>query len=219
MFRQYRPIRSGEFIVVGGDPAAGGGDNSVCQFFSKTHNDVPLVFQSEVIATEMTNMIFPVLKRIRDVTGIQPVVGYERQNGGAFEMDRLAAMNIENKYRIFQMPQFGVRDAEQQGPKYGWETNTATRGKMLGDLKELLDKRLIKIYDKPTIEEAFQFIVVKTSYTWRAQAQSGAHDDLLFGLGIAWEIQSYVHEIKATQDRDAAQIIKHRLHQEDDEFA
>lgn len=77
----------------------------------------------------------------------------------------------------------------RQGSYRDWDTNTATRPKMLADLKEAIDKRLIKIYDKRTINEMFSFIVVQTSTAWKAQAEKGANDDLVMALAIAWQLQ------------------------------
>ena len=188
MLNRYRKLEQGEFIVVGVDTAAGGGDYCAAQFLSKTKLDVPIVYHSKSLATEMTPILFSELERIYDITHIPPVIAYERNNGGVFEMERLAALNRLNKYRVFVMPTYGSID-NPQARKLGWDTNTATRPKMLADLKEAIDKRLIKIYDKRTINEMFSFIVVQTSTAWKAQAEKGANDDLVMALAIAWQLQ------------------------------
>jgi len=187
-FRQFRKIEPDEFIVVGVDPAAGGIDYCAAQFLSKTKLDIPLAYHSKVLATEMTNQLLPVLEKIYDTTHIKPVVAMERQNGGLFEMERLATLNRLNKFELFKMPVSGRVDAPE-AIRYGWDTNTSTRPKMLSDLKEAIDKQLIKIYDEETINELFSFIVVQTSSSWKAQAEVGAHDDLIFSAAIAWQLQ------------------------------
>jgi hypothetical protein len=55
-------------------------------------------------------------------------------------------------------------------------------------LKDAIDKRLITLYDRPTINELFSFVEVKTSTSWKAQAESGAHDDLIMSLAGAWQL-------------------------------
>ncbi|GIW70197.1 MAG: hypothetical protein KatS3mg101_0944 [Patescibacteria group bacterium] len=187
MFKQYRKIEKGEFIVVGVDTAAGGNDFTAAQFLSKTKVDVPLVYHSRIITTEFTNQLVPVLERIFDETGVKPVVAYERNNGGAFEMDRLAAMNRLNKYEIFKMPSFG-RENPPDAIQYGWTTSTATRPKMLQDLKNAVDNRVLTIYDRETINEMFSFIISQTSSSWKAQAEKNAKDDLVMSLGIAYQL-------------------------------
>lgn len=187
MFKQYRKIEKGEFIVVGVDTAAGGNDYTAAQFLSKTKIDVPLVYHSRTITTEFTNQLVPVLERIFDETGVKPVVAYERNNGGTFEMDRLAAMNRLNKYEIFKMPSFG-RENPPDAIQYGWTTSTATRPKMLQDLKNAVDNRVLTIYDRETINEMFSFIISQTSSSWKAQAEKNAKDDLVMSLGIAYQL-------------------------------
>lgn len=187
MLKQYRQLDPGEFIVVGVDTAAGGTDYCAAQFLSKTRLDVPIVYHQHTLASEMTPVLQQELERIYDITNVSPVVAYERNNGGVFELERLASLNRLNKYKIFAMPQYGGIN-NSQPTKIGWDTNTASRPKMLADLKECIDKHLIKIYHKPTIEEMFSFIVTQTSTTWKAQAESGGHDDLVMSLAIAWQL-------------------------------
>lgn len=187
MFRQFRKLEPNEFIVVGGDCSMGGGDRSCCQFLSKTKLDVPLVWHADLTATIMTNEIFPVLEKISDTTGIKPVVAYERNNGGVFEMDRLALLNKQNKYVVYQMEVVGTTE-DKQTKKYGWDTNTATRPAMLSQLKECIDGQLLRLYDKETVKELLSFIKVKTTSIWKAQAEVNAHDDLVMSLAIAWQL-------------------------------
>lgn len=186
-WRQYRKIEPGEFLVVGADTGAGGLDYSAAQFISKTKLDVPLVYHSKSMATEMTNQLYPTLNSVADVTGRKPLVAYERNNGGSFEMERLAGLNREGKYDVFRMPAVGRIDPPE-AVKLGWDTNTATRPAMLAQLKEAIDNRLFALYDEPTINELFAFVVVQTSAAWRAQAEKNAHDDLVMALAIAWQL-------------------------------
>lgn len=189
MFRQWRPLERNEFIVAGADTASGGYDYSACVFLSKTRLDVPLVWHSQRTTTDMTNAIHPVLERISDVTGVSPVIAYERNAGGSFEMDRLAQLNRYGKYRIYEDKLQQGMIEQQDAKRYGWTTNTATRPKMLEDLKNAIDNQLIRIYDKATVNEFFSFIVVKTTSSWKAQAEQNAHDDLVMALAVAWQVQ------------------------------
>jgi hypothetical protein len=187
MFRQFRKIEKGEFIVAFGDTAVGGPDRCACPFMSTKKLDFPLLYHSKVLATEMTNSIHPVLEKISDVTGIKPVIAYERNNGGVFEMERLATLNRNGKYEIFKMPTYGnVENADSV--KLGWDTNTATRPKMLSDWKEAIDKQIPRIYDRETITEHFSFIVSQTSSSWKAQAEKGAHDDLVVSYAGCYQL-------------------------------
>ena len=100
-FRRYRPYQKGEFIVVGVDTSWGGTDYCAAQFLSKTNLDIPTVFHSKVLATEMTPKIHTELERIYDETKVKPVVAFERNNGGVAEIERLATLNRNGKYKIY----------------------------------------------------------------------------------------------------------------------
>jgi len=188
-WRRYRTYKRDEFIVVFADTSWGGKDYCAVQFLSKTSLDVPTVYHSRVLATEMTPLIHIELERIYQITGVQPVVAFERNNGGVAEMERLAALNRQGKYRIYvEKTNVGTTLQVDQSVKLGYTTTSASRPTMLSQLKEAIDNRLIRIYDKPTINEMFSFIISQTSSSWKAQAESGAHDDLIMSLAGAWQL-------------------------------
>lgn len=207
MLNQYRKLDRDEFIVVGVDTAAGGTDYCAAQFLSKTRLDVPIVYHQHTLASEMTPTLMTELEYIYDETGVMPVIAYENNNGGIFELERLASLNRKNKYKIFTMPTYGSI-TNPQSSKLGWNTNTATRPKMLADLKECIDGHLIKIYHKRTIEEMFSFIITQTSTTWKAQAESGGHDDLVMSLAIAWQLYQSEQAPQATWQTPISDISK-----------
>lgn len=187
MFRQYRQITKGEFILCAVDTAAGGLDYTAAQFLSKNKIDVPLVFHSRVTTSDFIPKLGEILEKIYDTTNVKPIVAIERQNGGAFLIDRLAGINLRGKYEIFKMPNYGREDAPEP-VRLGWDTNSATRPKMLQDLKDAIDKKVLIIYDKPTINEMFSFVVVQTSSSWKAQSERNGHDDLIMALAIGWQM-------------------------------
>jgi len=189
MFRKYRTYERGEFFVVFADTAWGGLDYCAAQFLSKTKLDVPVVYHAKTLATEMTPLIHLELERIYDETGVKPVVAYETNNGGTAEIERLATLNREGKYIIYRMKTgVGTTNTTEDSSRLGYSTNSATRPIMLQMLKEAIDNHLITIYDKQTINEMFAFIISKTSTSWKAQAEQGAHDDLIMSLAGAWQL-------------------------------
>lgn len=185
MLRQYRPFKPGEFICVGVDTSAGAGDYCAAQFLSKTYLDVPAVIHSNLSITAVTPTIHNELERVYNETQLQPVVAYERQNGGLFEMERLGTLNRDGKYKLYTMKNFGnIQNSDPK--KIGWDTNTGTRPKMLQDLKQVIDEKAIRIYDPHTVKELFTFVIKKTG---KAEAEDNAHDDLVMSLAIAWQLQ------------------------------
>jgi hypothetical protein len=191
MFRQYRPFENGEHIVVGADTSAGLSDYCAAQFLSKTKIDVPLVYHEKVTGSIMVPYLHNVLESIHWVTGVKPTVAIERNFGGYELMDRLGTLNREGKYILYRMQTSGTTD-DGATTKYGWDTNTATRPAMLEALKNAVDNRALTLYDKPTIEELYSFVKVRTTTLVKAQAEVGAFDDLVMSLAIAWQLSQQV---------------------------
>lgn len=188
MLKHYRKYQHGEFVVVGVDTSAGGNDRTAAQFLSKTNLDVPAVIHTPQTITAVTPIIHTELERIYNETGLAPVIAYERQNGGLFELERLGRLNRMGKYSIFNMIGYG-KSSNDATEKIGWDTNSATRPKMLQDLKEAIDGQLLKLYDKATVNELFTFIISKTG---KPQAEQNTHDDLVMSLAIAWQLYQLV---------------------------
>ena len=181
MFRRYRQLDKGEFILVFADTAVGGADWCAAQFLSADKLDIPIVYHSNSSATMMTPLLHRELESIYDVTQVQPVIAYERNNGGQFELERLSTLNRLGKYFIYEQ-----KDATgKPNGKIGWDTNAATRPKMLQELQECINNKLIIIYDKPTVTELFQFVIFKSG---RPEAEAGSHDDLVMSLAGVWQL-------------------------------
>lgn len=185
MFRLYRQPEKGEFFVVAVDCAQGGIDANFGQFLSKTRIDVPIVFEKNCVAAEMTPIIHEALEWLYSTTGVEPVVAFERQMGGVSALSQLQTLNRNGHYRIYQRRKLGTVQGEVLTDIIGWDTNASTRPQMLGDLKQALDAKLIQLYDKPTIDEIGKFIVNKKG---RAEAAPNCHDDAIMSLAIAWQL-------------------------------
>jgi hypothetical protein len=185
-FRRYRPWQRGEFVLVFQDTGAGGADNCAAQFLSHKWLDVPTVMQAHITATATTPLLHAELEDIFDKTGIRPVVAFERNNGGGFEMDRLSRLNRLGNYRIYTMKALDPRGKLIDTGKLGFDTNTATRPKMLSDLDDGMNSHLLHLYDRPTTNELFSFIV--NPKTGKPEAEQGAHDDLVMSLAGVWQL-------------------------------
>jgi hypothetical protein len=189
-FRRYRQWNRDEFILCYADTSWGGEDYCAAHFLSKDTIDIPLVYHQQGLASDMTPRLHMELERIFDITKVKPVVSYERNNGGVAELERLKALNRDGKYRIYtQYKGVGTVDATETDSKMGHDTTRFNREGMLALLKDAIDNQIITIYDKLTIEEMFSFIVAKSaSGSWKAQAEQGAHDDLIMSLAGVWQM-------------------------------
>lgn len=184
-FKQFRPLQQGEFILCFVDPSGGGDDNTAAHFLSHKWLDVPIVFHSGLTITAATPMFHQELTRIHKETGVAPMVAYERNNGGGFEMERLERLNRYGDYRIYTMKALDPSGRLIDTGKLGWDTNMATRPKMLQELKNAIEGRMLHLYHKQTVNEMFSFIV---NATGKPEAEQGAHDDLVMALAGAWQL-------------------------------
>lgn len=183
MLRLYRELKPGEFFVVGGDCSQGGADDNWAQFISKDRGDVPLVLQMSGVAADMTPVLHQALEYVFDITGVQPIVGLERNMGGASEMERLNKINRQNKYRLYYHKDISGSSNEK---RLGFVTDIATRPRLVGDLKVAVDNQAIRIYDEETISQLGTFIVNKRS--GKPEAASSTHDDAVMSLGVGWQL-------------------------------
>lgn len=214
-FRRYRHWKPDEFILVFCDTSWGGSDYSAAQFMSKDNLDVPLVYHQQGLASDMTPLIHQELERIYDITKVKPVVSYERNNGGVAELERLKTLNRLGKYRIYtQYSNVGTLEGVEtvDNAKLGHDTNSATRPQMLAQLKDAIDNKLIRLYDKLTVEEMFSFVVKQSpNGGWKAQAENGAHDDLIMSLAGVWQMYQTEHK-PVTVKRPRPQVRRSKFH-------
>lgn len=184
-WQQFRPFQRGEFIICFEDTAAGGADNCAVQLLSAKWLDVPLVYHARVTASFTTPLIHEKLIEISKETGVKPIVAFERNNGGNFEMDRLARLNRFGDYDIYTMKTTDPTGRVVDTGKLGWDTNLATRPKMCQELKDAIEGDLLHLYHRQTVNEMFSFIIKPNG---RYEAEDNAHDDLVMALAGAWQL-------------------------------
>ena len=189
MFTQYRDLRKGEFILFFLDTAGEGSDLNSGQALSKDYLDIPINLSYEGSVIDVTPQLKIALEWIYDQTGVKPVVAYETNNGGGYELERLNRLNTNQKYRVYRQytlnPQTKLLEITE---KLGWNTNSATRPAMLAGAEELVNNRLVTIYHPPTVTQMFSFVKHKTNSGWRAEAELGAHDDEIMSLAGVWQL-------------------------------
>lgn len=200
-FYQFRPWQANEFVLCFADVAAGGRDNCAVQFMSHKWLDIPEVYHANVTGSYMTPLIHQELTKISEITGIAPIVAFERNNGGNFEMDRLARLNRYGAYRIYTMKNIDPTGRLIDTGKYGFETNTATRPKMLQDLKDALEGELLHLYHRQTVNELFSFVIKPTG---KAEAEENAHDDLVMALAGVWQM----YQTEAPMDQTGGGVVE-----------
>ncbi len=188
MFRLFRMPHRGEFFVVFIDTAGEGSDLNSGQFLSKTNIDIPMVLSFEGSIVDVTPKLKLALEWLHDNTDVKPVVAYETNNGGGYELDRLSRLNTEQKYTIYYQYKLDLEGKLVKSDKMGWNTNSATRPIMLSGVEEVINNHLLTIYDKETVMQMFSFVKKKTASGWKAQAETGAKDDHIMSLAGVWQL-------------------------------
>jgi len=84
-----------------------------------------------------------------------------------------------------------VREVEDEytgrlQPRFGFRTDIRTRPVIIAGLIEALRERSFLLHDEKTIQELLTFT---RNQDGRAEAEAGAHDDLVMSLAIAWYIR------------------------------
>lgn len=189
MFKVYRELRKGEFILFFLDTAGEGSDLNSGQGLSKDYLDVPVHLSYEGSVIDVTPQLKIALEWIYDQTGVKPVVAYETNNGGGYELERLNRLNTNQKYRVYKQYQLDPTTKQlTQTDKLGWNTNSATRPTMLAGAEDLVNNRLVVLYNPATVTQMFSFVKHKTTSGWRAEAETGAHDDEIMSLAGVWQL-------------------------------
>lgn len=206
MFTLYRIPSRGEFFVVFVDTAGEGSDSNAGQFLSKQKLDIPLVLSYEGSIVDVTPQMKIALEWIHDVTGLAPVVAYETNNGGGYELERLSRLNTLNKYRIYYQYKLDAEGHLVRTDKMGWNTNSATRPVMLTGVEELVNNNLVVIYHRPTITEMFSFVKKKTPGGWKVEAETGSHDDQIMSLAGDWQLYQTEEPIRKLSNYNLPQF-------------
>lgn len=186
MIYLYRQPEAGEFTVIGADPAEGN-DNTAFVVISKKYADILMVGVSKEESPQLGYSLNHIGRYLKQVTNYFPVVAVER-NTGIATLHVLKELNYPSIYRPAEPASNPAIGKEE---KYGWHTNAASRVKMLDDLALAIRQRLIKIPSKEVVDELYTFI--RHAKTGKPQADTGAHDDLVMALAIAW--QAYQTEV------------------------
>lgn len=176
-FRVFRKLEKGEFIIAAEDTSQGGGDYNCCVFMSYQRLDIPIVYWNDGVAATATPDIHHALEFIYDITGVQPILAPERNNGGASEISRYKVLNRKEKYKIYVFKDKTAKvdqEEDEESNLLGWKTSSATRPYLLGDYKEAIDAHTWKIYDQLLVDHHKTFVKGKGG---RPQASAGTHDD------------------------------------------
>lgn len=212
MFTLHRMLRQGEFIVFFVDTAGEGSDYNAGHGLSKTNLDIPITLHYKGSIVDVTPKLKELLIYIKKATGVKPVVAYETNNGGGYELDRLDRLNKEQDYIIYYQYKLNSEGKLERTDKKGWNTNSSTRPELISGLTELVDNHLVVIYSSRTVNEMPTFVKRQKPGGWRAEAEEGANDDLMMSLGGAWQLYQTENPPAPRRERTRAKAPKAKFH-------
>lgn len=106
----------------------------------------------------------------------------ERNNAGVLPLDRLYRDRVYP--RLYRMDTFAEFRSGDRTPRFGWQTNKATKPKMVNDFYHALSEGKVLLHDPDFRIEAQTFVADgKGSYA----ATPGRHDDVVMGTLITYQ--------------------------------
>lgn len=157
--------------VVGGDISEGveGGDYSSAHVVDKRTWEVVAVWHGHIDPTKFGE----VLARLGAFYNQAEIASEINNTMGGTVMAKLKAIKYSPLYR-------------RAPDKYGWETNTRTRGDMLGTLMDAVLNGSVKVRDQETLDEMRSFH--RNPENGKLEAMEGSHDDRIMSLAIALQV-------------------------------
>src|SRR3990167_9034182 len=173
---------------------------------SKKHLDIPMVYHSkteesdvDIGSSQLGNEANKMGLFIKKKTGIYPSIAVERNKGQA-----TIARLLELEYpKIFRMKTFD-RQNNVKKEYFGWETNKATRQKMLDEWSEAITKHQAVIYSEEIVNEHYSFIRPK-GREYHPEAITGKNDDYIICCAGAWQVVKMVSEEKPAKIKKSVQ--------------
>ena len=172
---------------IGGDTAGEGSDYFVGQVLDAKTGTQVATFRNQMDADLYTRQMYCLGKYYSyDNSGKkeEALIGIEA-NFDSYPIKELQRLGYDNQY---------VREREDKYTKImetslGFKTTNVTRPVIISELVKIVREQCDLLNDKDTLEEGLTFV---RNEKGRAEAQLGAHDDLIMALAIAYRIREQV---------------------------
>ena len=174
--RIYVEPRAGEFFVVGADTAGEGSDFFAAQVINSETGEQAAVLHGYYDEDLFAAQLYCLGKYYNNA-----LVGVEA-NFSSYPIRELERLGYKNQFVRQSEDTFTHRTVSS----YGFKTTSATRPVIIADLIEAVRDRPELLNDRETLEEMLTFV---RNGRGRAEAQAGAHDDLVMALAIALYIR------------------------------
>ncbi|RGD73824.1 PBSX family phage terminase large subunit [Anaerofustis stercorihominis] len=173
----YKDVKDGIPYVIGGDTAGDGSDSFTAHVIDNTNGEQVCVMKNTFDEDLYARQMYCLGKYYNDA-----LIGIE-DNYSSYpnkELDRIGYINLYVRERQDTYSYKLVK-------VFGFKTTQATRPVIIANLIKIVREEGEKIVDKGTLEEMLSFV---RNEKGRAEAALGAHDDLVMGLAIAYQIRT-----------------------------
>ena len=175
--RIYEDVKERTPYVIGGDTAGEGSDYFTAHVINNVSGSQVAVLKREFDEVEYTRQLYCLGMYYNEA-----LVGIEA-NFSTYPIKELDRLGYEKQY---------VRETEdtythQKKKSLGFKTTRVTRPLILAQLQKIVSENIYLLHDRYTLEEMLTFT---RNERGRAQAEDGAHDDLVMGLAIAYYCRS-----------------------------
>ena len=178
----YREAEEGHPYVIGADTAGEGSDSAVAQVIDNSTGEQVATLRSSVLdEDEFTRQLYCLGRYYNDA-----LIGVET-NFSTYPVRELERLRYPRQYVRETVDNY----THEVMQSYGFRTDTKTRPLLIATLVKYVREHPEDIFDRETIGEMLTFVRTES---FRAEAEAGAHDDLVMALGIAHFIrpsQSY----------------------------
>ncbi len=173
---------------IGGDTAGEGSDYFTAHVINAKNGKQVAVLRHEFDADQYAKQMYCLgmyySHRDKNNKLVNALIGIE-SNFDSFPIRELTRLGYTNQF---------VRNEEDTytgklQKRFGFRTDRNSRPRIISNLIEIVREHTNQLNDKETLEEMLTFV---RNEKGRAEAQEGAHDDLVMGLAIAYEIQDQV---------------------------
>lgn len=186
----YEDTKPNVPYVLGGDTAGEGSDNFTGHIINNATGNQSAVLKQQYDEIDYARQMYCLAKYYNTA-----LVGIE-VNFSTYPL---------RKFEEWKYPKLYVREVTDSythklEKRFGFLTGKITRPLIIANLVTIVKESVHLINDIPTLEEMLTFVKNENG---RAEAQEGAHDDLLMGLAITYQIrdqQSYGYESTAKFD-------------------
>ena len=192
----YEDVKDKLPYVLGGDTAGEGSDSFTGHVIDNTTGKQVAVLKHQFDEHYYARQMYCLAKHYNNA-----LVGME-VNFSTFPTREFERWNYTKMY-VREVQDSYTHRLEK---RFGFVTGRVTRPLLIANLVQIVDENINLINDIPTLEEMMTFV---RNEKGKQEAQEGAHDDLIMGLGITYQIrdqQSYT--VDKAQKFDVSKLSK-----------